>query len=85
MEQELKGTSPLPPTLNREKQDLETLETTPLNICKISALAFALNLRQKNNILFAITIYKIDKYIKEQNNLDLKELNKELIKRTLLD
>jgi hypothetical protein len=43
MEQELKGTSS--PTLNREKQDLETPETTPLNIYKISALAFALNLR----------------------------------------
>jgi hypothetical protein len=45
MKQELKGTSPLPPTLNREKQDLETLETTSLNICEISAPAFALNLR----------------------------------------
>jgi hypothetical protein len=45
MEQELKGTSPLPLTLNRGKQDLGTLETTPLNIYKISALAFALNLR----------------------------------------
>jgi hypothetical protein len=65
MEQELKEISPLPPTLNREKQDLGTLKTTPLNICKISAPAFALNLRQKDNILFAITIYKIDKYIKE--------------------
>jgi hypothetical protein len=65
MEQELKGTSPLPPTLNKGKQDLGTLETTPLNICEISAPAFALNLRQKDNILFAITIYKIDKYIKK--------------------
>jgi hypothetical protein len=83
MEQELKGTSPLPPTLNRGKQDLGTLETTPLNIYKISAPAFALNLRQKNNTLFIITIYKIDKYIKKRNNLDLKELNKELIERTL--
>jgi hypothetical protein len=45
MEQELKGTSPLPPTLNRGEQDLGTLETTPLNIYKISAPAFALNLR----------------------------------------
>jgi hypothetical protein len=65
MEQELKGTSPLPLTLNRGKQDLGTLETTPFNIYEISAPAFTLNLRQKNNILFAITIYKIDKYIKE--------------------
>jgi hypothetical protein len=65
MEQELKGTSPLPLTLNRGKQDLGTLETTPLNICEISAPAFALNLRQKDNTLFIITIYKIDKYIKE--------------------
>jgi hypothetical protein len=65
MEQELKGTSPLPLTLNKGKQDLGTLETTPLNIYKISAPAFALNLRQKDNILFAMTIYKIDKYIKE--------------------
>jgi hypothetical protein len=72
-------------TLNREKQDLGTLETIPLNIYEISAPAFALNLRQKDNILFTITIYKIDKYIKKQNNLDLKELDKELIKRTLLD
>jgi hypothetical protein len=85
MEQELKGISPLPPTLNRGKQDLETLETTPLNIYKISALAFALNLRQKNNILFTITIYKIDKHIEKQNSLDLKELDEELIERTLLD
>jgi hypothetical protein len=61
------------------------LETIPLNICEISALAFALNLRQKDNILFAITIYKIDKYIKERNNLDLKELDEELVERTLLD
>jgi hypothetical protein len=65
MEQELKGTSPLPPTLNRGKQDLGTLETIFLNIYEISALAFALNLRQRNNILFAITIYKINKYIKK--------------------
>jgi hypothetical protein len=65
MEQELKGTSSLPLTLNREKQDLGTPETIPLNIYKISAPAFALNLRQKDNILFIITIYKIDKYIKE--------------------
>jgi hypothetical protein len=65
MEQELKGTSSLPLTLNRGKQDLETLETTPLNIYKISAPAFALNLRQKNNILFTMTIYKINKYIKK--------------------
>jgi hypothetical protein len=65
MEQELKGTSPLPPTLNREKQDLGTPEITLLNIYEISTPAFALNLRQKNNILFTITIYKIDKYIKE--------------------
>ena len=85
MEQELKGTSPPPLTLNRGKQDLETPETILLNIYKISALIFALNLRQKNNILFIITIYKIDKYIEKQNNLDLKKLDKELIKRTLLD
>jgi hypothetical protein len=65
MEQELKGTSFLPPTLNKEKQDLGTPETTLLNICEISASAFALNLRQKNNILFTITIYKINKYIKK--------------------
>jgi hypothetical protein len=65
MEQELKGISPLPPTLNRGKQDLGTLKTTPLDIYKISALTFVLNLRQKDNILFAITIYVIDKYIKE--------------------
>jgi hypothetical protein len=85
MEQELKGISPLPLTLNRGKQDPGTLKTTPLNIYKISAPAFALNLRQKDNILFAITIYKIDKHIEEQNNLDLKELDKELIERTLPD
>jgi hypothetical protein len=65
MEQELKETSPLPLTLNRGKQDLGTLETTPLNIYEISAPTFALNLMQKDNILFNITIYKIDKYIKE--------------------
>jgi hypothetical protein len=65
MKQELKGTSPLPLTLNRGKQDLGTLETILLDIYKISAPAFALNLRQKDNILFTITIYKIDKYIKE--------------------
>jgi hypothetical protein len=65
MEQELKGISSPSSTLNRGKQDLGTPETTPLNIYEISALAFALNLRQKNNILFTITIYKIDKYIKE--------------------
>jgi hypothetical protein len=65
MEQELKETSPLPPTLNRGKQDLGTSKTTPLNIYKIKAPAFALNLRQKNNILFTITIYKINKYIKK--------------------
>jgi hypothetical protein len=75
----------LPPTLNREKQDLGTLETTPLNIYEISALAFALNLRQKDNILFIIIIYKINKHIKKQNNLDLKELDKELVERTLLN
>jgi hypothetical protein len=85
MEQELKGTSPLSSTLNKGKQDLETLETTPLNIYKISAPAFALNLRQKNNTLFIITIYEINKHIKKQNNLDLKELDKELVERTLLD
>jgi hypothetical protein len=45
MEQELKETSPLPSTLNRGKQDLGTPETIPLNIYKISAPAFALNLR----------------------------------------
>jgi hypothetical protein len=45
MEQELKGTSPLPPTLNRGKQDLGTLETTFLDIYEINAPAFALNLR----------------------------------------
>jgi hypothetical protein len=84
MEQELKGISPPPPTLNRGKQDLGTPETIPLNIYKISALAFALNLRQKNNTLFTITIYKIDKYIQEQNNLNLKKLDKELIEKTLL-
>jgi hypothetical protein len=65
MEQELKETSSLPPTLNRGKQDPRTPETTPLNIYKISTSTFALNLRQKNNILFTITIYKIDKYIKK--------------------
>jgi hypothetical protein len=65
MEQELKGTSPLPLTLNKGKQDLGTLETILLNIYKISALAFALNLRQKDNTLFIMTIYKINKYIKE--------------------
>jgi hypothetical protein len=81
----LKGISPLPPILNKEKQNLGTLETTPLNIYEISAFTFALNLRQKDNILFAIIIYKINKYIKKRNNLDLKELNEELIKRTLLD
>jgi hypothetical protein len=45
MEQELKEISLLPLTLNREKQDLGTLETTFLNIYKISAPAFILNLR----------------------------------------
>jgi hypothetical protein len=85
MEQELKRTSPLPPTLNKEKQDLETLETTFLNIYEINAPAFALNLRQKDNILFTIIIYKINKHIKEQNNLDLKKLDEELIERTLPD
>jgi hypothetical protein len=45
MEQELKGTSLPPPTLNRGKQDPGTLETTPLNIYEISAPDFALNLR----------------------------------------
>jgi hypothetical protein len=85
MEQELKEISPLSPTLNKGKQDPGTLKTTPLNIYKISTPAFALNLRQKDNTLFAITIYKIDKYIEEQNNLDLKELDKELVERTLLD
>jgi hypothetical protein len=65
MEQELKGTSSPPPTLNKGKQDLGTPETTFLDIYEISAPAFALNLRQKDNILFVITIYKIDKYIKE--------------------
>jgi hypothetical protein len=45
MEQELKEISPLPPTLNRGKQDLGTPETTPLDIYEISAPAFALNLR----------------------------------------
>jgi hypothetical protein len=45
MEQELKGISSLSLTLNRRKQDLGTLETTLLNIYKISAPAFALNLR----------------------------------------
>jgi hypothetical protein len=71
--------------LNKGKQDLGTLKTIPLDIYKISAPAFALNLRQKDNTLFTITIYKIDKYIEEQNNLDLKKLNEELIKRTFLD
>jgi hypothetical protein len=65
MKQELKGISPSSPTLNKEKQDLETLKTTPLNIYKISTPTFTLNLRQKNNILFTIIIYKINKYIKE--------------------
>jgi hypothetical protein len=65
MEQELKGISPPPPTLNKGKQDLGTPETIPLNIYKINAPAFTLNLRQKNNILFIIIIYKINKYIKE--------------------
>jgi hypothetical protein len=65
MEQELKETSSLPPTLNKGKQDLGTPETTLLNIYEISALAFTLNLRQKNNILFIIIIYKINKYIKK--------------------
>jgi hypothetical protein len=51
--------------LNKGKQNLGTLETTSLDICEINAPAFALNLRQKNNILFAITIYEIDKHIKE--------------------
>jgi hypothetical protein len=74
MEQELKGTSPPPPTLNKGKQDLGTLETTSLDIYEINAPAFTLNLRQKDNMLFIITIYKIDKHIKEQNNLDLKNL-----------
>jgi hypothetical protein len=45
MEQELKGISPPSPTLNKGKQDLGTLETIPLNIYKISAPAFALNLK----------------------------------------
>jgi hypothetical protein len=45
MEQKLKEISSLPPTLNKGKQDLETLETISLNIYKISALTFALNLR----------------------------------------
>jgi hypothetical protein len=45
MEQELKGISPPPSTLNRGKQDLGTLKTTPLNIYKISISTFALNLR----------------------------------------
>jgi hypothetical protein len=85
MEQELKGISPPPLTLNKEKQDQETLETTLLNIYKISALTFALNLRQKDNILFTIIIYKINKHIKKQNNLDLKELDEELIERILSD
>jgi hypothetical protein len=71
--------------LNKEKQNLGTPETTPLNIYEISAPAFALNLRQKNNTLFAMTIYKINKHIKEQNNLDLKKLDKELIEKTLLN
>jgi hypothetical protein len=65
MKQELKRTSSLPPTLNKGKQDLGTPETILLDIYKISALAFALNLRQKDNILFTITIYEIDKYIKK--------------------
>jgi hypothetical protein len=65
MEQKLKGTSPPPPTLNRGKQDLGTPETILLNIYEISAPAFALNLRQKDNTLFIITIYKINKYIEE--------------------
>jgi hypothetical protein len=65
MEQELKRTSPPPPTLNKGKQDLETLETILLDIYEISVPVFALNLRQKDNTLFTMTIYKIDKYIKE--------------------
>jgi hypothetical protein len=71
--------------LNKEKQDLGTPETTLLDIYKISALAFTLNLRQKDNILFIITIYKINKYIKKRNNLDPKKSDKELVERTLLD
>jgi hypothetical protein len=65
MEQKLKRISPPPLTLNKGKPDLETLETTFLNIYKINIPTFILNLRQKNNILFAITIYKINKYIKK--------------------
>jgi hypothetical protein len=65
MEQELKRTSLPPPTLNKGKQDLETLETILLDIYEISVPVFALNLRQKDNTLFTMTIYKIDKYIKE--------------------
>jgi hypothetical protein len=65
MEQELKGTSLPPLILNKGKQDLETLETIPLNIYKINTPAFALNLRQKDNILFTITIYKINKYLEK--------------------
>ncbi|KIM96253.1 hypothetical protein OIDMADRAFT_131980, partial [Oidiodendron maius Zn] len=55
-----------------------------LDIALIRAIRFAWNIKDLQNQVFITSLYKID-YILEERALDLEFIDKQLIKRDLLD
>jgi len=54
-----------------------------VDIATISAIVFYFNIYQKDNKVFIISLYKINRIINKREEKLIKETNKELVKRLL--
>jgi len=54
-----------------------------VDIAVISAIAFYFNIYRKDNKVFTMSLYKINRIINERGEKLIKETNKELVKRLL--
>jgi len=54
-----------------------------VDIAAISAIVFHFNIYRKNNKVFIISLYKINRIINKREKKLIKETNKELVKRLL--
>jgi len=85
MQQELKGViiTPVPRKSLKLYTPLLLGNPPTIDITAISAIAFYFNIYRKNNKVFIISLYKINRIINNREERLAKETNKELVKRLL--
>jgi len=82
MRQELKGvtTTLIPQRALRLRTPPVLYNPPTVDIAVISAIAFHFNIYQKDNKVFIISLYKINRIINKREEKLIKETNKELVK-----